>query len=85
MPDVGGASVIGLSNRCRRLRTSMDLEYPVFHDSYFPNRPVRPRMPGGVVGEQSIVLAPYPDGATRFKPAVRCSGFYSAAASPLVK
>ena len=39
----------------------MDLEYPDSHDLNFSNRPVRTRMPGGVIGARSMMPAPYAD------------------------
>ncbi len=46
-----------------RLPTSAGWECRVSHDLNFSNRPVRPRMPGGVAGERSALLAaPMPIG-----------------------
>jgi hypothetical protein len=39
----------------------IDWEYHVSHNLNLSNRPVRTRMPGGVAGAQSIMIAPYAD------------------------
>ena len=42
-------------------------EYPASHDLNSSNRPVRTRMPGGVAGERSVMIAPYADLQLRIK------------------
>ena len=37
------------------------LGVPDSHDLNFSNRPVRTRMPGGVGGDRSAMIGPYPD------------------------
>ena len=44
-------------NRIDDKRTLIDLEFPGLSDLNFSNRPVRTRMPGGVVGQTSKAKA----------------------------
>ena len=48
-------------NRIMPIGYSISLACRASHDLNFSNRPVRTRMPGGVGGARSVMIAPYPD------------------------
>ena len=54
---------VTLRNGCDRCRLSTLTSWvcPDSHDLNLSNRTVRTRMPGGVAGAQSIMIAPYAD------------------------
>jgi hypothetical protein len=60
-PSMSVVLEVKVLNGCSPSHTSIALAYLVSHDLNFSNRPVRPRMPGGMAGARPIIVDPYAD------------------------